>query len=1091
MKKLIFALATLILLLALTALPASALQDGDFTYTVNSDGTATITGTTKKEGELNIPSTVGGYKVTAIGNSAFSNCSKLTGNLVIPEGVTSIGNNAFYYCSSLTGNLVIPESVTAIGSAAFYQCHGLTGTLYIPAGIQMISGGSFTGTAIVEFEVDENNPNYCDIDGVLFTKDKTTIVRYPPGKIGDSYVIPEGVLKIDTSCFHDSQLVSASVPASVITIGNQSFCLAKSLTTILVDKNNTYFCDENGILFNKDKTNILRYPSGRLAESYVVPESVKIVGHSAFQTCRNLKTVQFPSRLETIKPLAFNGARSLSQIMIPSTVKTIEYKAFLACMYLTDAYFYGDVPTSWGTDAFKNTASAFTIHYIEGKSGWTTPTWKASDGTVYNTKTFVPEGEETLETCLLAELTEVDYLALSSLAYRDCADYVGKTIREMLDEEWDEFWEETYITHGELYQHIGNWKIFAISGHGGSGFYVIGVVNNNGEVVLAYRGSTEGNLDNWLHDPDWMPNDFKMFFTGKAGEQVQQAFDFYEYISGMDHFVKRIAVTGHSLGGGLADMVAARYGLYGESFNSAPFLDVAYWNYPEEMAKNFKGVDAYRFVAHVNESDGLVGNWFGENFKPKIVHEDNEFDDAHSLANMIERSAGKLRLTDVLETRMGDNRVTQAVNPFDMRVDYIVLDTRNGDKMHFFPSANNVVGDTFVFAGSGSDTIIGATIVSGGPDDDELDSGLLYTGSDNTYIYWKGHGVDTIRDVQGNDTLLLCGFDDSDVVFVNTYESQEYILIQLNGKTILKIHRDRSFFGGSFTVKGDNIDETDLVPMMKDKKYADLLIIACPVDIEILDSEGKVVYTVKDAEEGAYYTEYGDFYVYKEENGEYGKILRMIEGYTVRIVGVDEGTMDVQVQAQRSDGTLLPVQTLTNIPVSTEMTAAVVKDDQNNASLAIDSDGDGAVNETLTLLYTLEANASSALTFTEDGDDSYISGIPAGSTVSALSESFVTDALSMKDADGNALSADAVLKTGDRIYLMSEDGKTVLDEATIIVTGDVNCDGESDILDLLKAASLMESGLVEIWERLAVDLDRNERIEVDDLIALIRLAVSQ
>ena len=269
-----------------------------------------------------------------------------------------------------------------------------------------------------------------------------------------------------------------------------------------------------------------------------------------------------------------------------------------------------------------------------------------------------------------------------------------------------------------------------------------------------------------------------------------------------------------------------------------------------------------------------------------------------------------------------------------------------------------------------------------------------------------------------------------------------------------------------------------------------MLIISCPVDIEILDEGGNVVYTVKDAEEGAFYTEYGDFYVYREENGEYGKILRMIEAYTVRIVGVGDGTMDVQMQAQGSDGSLLPVQKLTDVPVSAAMTADVVKDEQNNASLAIDSNGDGAVNETLSLVYTLSANASSSLTFAEDGGISYVSGIPAGTTVSAFAECFSTDALSFVDQNGSALAADAVLKTGDAVKLMSEDGQ-VLDEAIIVVTGDANGDGESDVLDLMAGVLLIASDSGEIWEKLALDLDGNNRIDTDDLTALIRMTVSK
>ena len=83
------------------------------------------------------------YPVTAIGNSAFSNCTGFTGSLTIPNSVTSIGSYAFYGCSGFTGSLTIPNSVTAIGNAAFEGCSGFTGSLIIPNSVTTIGSWAF------------------------------------------------------------------------------------------------------------------------------------------------------------------------------------------------------------------------------------------------------------------------------------------------------------------------------------------------------------------------------------------------------------------------------------------------------------------------------------------------------------------------------------------------------------------------------------------------------------------------------------------------------------------------------------------------------------------------------------------------------------------------------------------------------------------------------------------------------------------------------------------------------------------------------------------------------------------------------------
>lgn len=130
----------LTLCLFLHPVQANAATEGYYTYSV-ANGEATITDCdTAISGDITIPSTLGGYPVTAIGLWAFYDCSNLT-SITIPEGVSSIGDDAFYECTSLT-SITIPEGVTSIGNSAFMYCTSLT-SIVIPDGVTAIGNQLF------------------------------------------------------------------------------------------------------------------------------------------------------------------------------------------------------------------------------------------------------------------------------------------------------------------------------------------------------------------------------------------------------------------------------------------------------------------------------------------------------------------------------------------------------------------------------------------------------------------------------------------------------------------------------------------------------------------------------------------------------------------------------------------------------------------------------------------------------------------------------------------------------------------------------------------------------------------------------------
>lgn len=168
--------------------------------------------TNEYSGVVTIPASVAynntTYNVTSIGDYAFCDCSSLT-SVEIPNSVTRFGNYAFNSCVGLT-SVTIPNSVTSIG----YQTNLFYGEM------------AFQGCSVLtSIEVASDNPNYCSVEGVLFNKDKTKLIKCPEGKLG-AYVIPEYVISIGTMAFSGCRLTSVTIPNSVTDIIGGAFYIS-------------------------------------------------------------------------------------------------------------------------------------------------------------------------------------------------------------------------------------------------------------------------------------------------------------------------------------------------------------------------------------------------------------------------------------------------------------------------------------------------------------------------------------------------------------------------------------------------------------------------------------------------------------------------------------------------------------------------------------------------------------------------------------------------------------------------------------------------------------------------------------------------
>ena len=254
-------------------------------------------------------------------------------NVVIEEGATNISTYAFYCCSNLI-NITISNSVTNIESDAFATCSSLT-----------------------------------------------------------NITIPNSVMSIEEFAIIDcDNLESITISNSVTNIGDGLCYRCSNLKNIYVDKNNQYYSSENGILFNKDKSKLIKYPDGKINKQCIIPDNVTDIGEYAFAACSSLTSITIPNSVTSISDRAFyycssltsitisnsvtsiggsafNSCSSLTNITIPNSVTCIDAYTFMRCSSLTSITIPNSV-TSIEYGAFNECSSLTDVYYTGTKAEW-------------------------------------------------------------------------------------------------------------------------------------------------------------------------------------------------------------------------------------------------------------------------------------------------------------------------------------------------------------------------------------------------------------------------------------------------------------------------------------------------------------------------------------------------------------------------------------------------------------------------------------------------------------------------------------------------------------------------------------------------
>lgn len=284
-----------------------------------------------------IPETINGVRVTFIDANAFNNCTYIVS--VSAPSVETVEYNSFNNCRKLE-SVYMPNLVT-VKNSAFRNCFSLT-ELDLPR-VETLESNAFTNcsalkrvavpnlaslsewtfsdtTTLAEIEISPENPTYSFENGVLFNKDKTSVIKYCPGSGSTFYEAPESVKRVETMAFSPAPLLEDVVLPKVEILDVSAFLNCTSLKTVSAPRLST-------------------------------------VGNSAFSGCASLKAIDLPG-VSTVDSYAFAGCGDLEEVKLKN-VKSLNDSVFEKCSSLTDVYM--PLLSSAGETVFSYCSSLETI----------------------------------------------------------------------------------------------------------------------------------------------------------------------------------------------------------------------------------------------------------------------------------------------------------------------------------------------------------------------------------------------------------------------------------------------------------------------------------------------------------------------------------------------------------------------------------------------------------------------------------------------------------------------------------------------------------------------------------------------------------
>ncbi len=230
-------------------------------------------------------------------------------SVVVESGVTHIGNNNFNGCTALT-SVSIPDTVTSIGGA-FGGC-----------------------TSMTDYIVDENNTAYCSVDGVLFDKDMTTLVKYPTARTR-SYTVPSSVTTLGASAFANcAGITDVVIGGGVTDIKSQAFMSCTNLKSAVIGA---------GV----ESIGTSAFFGCSALEGVSISDDVTSIGVQGFAYCYALKDVALPANLTSISNWTFGCCKALESVAVPAEVTSIGGAAFFGYYDIDRQIYYGGGEDDW------------------------------------------------------------------------------------------------------------------------------------------------------------------------------------------------------------------------------------------------------------------------------------------------------------------------------------------------------------------------------------------------------------------------------------------------------------------------------------------------------------------------------------------------------------------------------------------------------------------------------------------------------------------------------------------------------------------------------------------------------------------------
>lgn len=298
--------------------------------------------------EISIPK-----EIETIANQAFYKCEALK-KIDFSDGVKEIKEAAFSYCSALE-EIHLSKVLTKIGKEAFYACSSLT-EITLPKKVINIGEDAFGACkALKEIKVEAGNTAFTSIDGVLFNKEKTTLLTFPFANTAN-YQVPVGTTKIAPSAFSEcNKLASIQFPNTLIEIGSEAFYKCLKLENITFP--NSITAVGEGALYGCE---------GLLQVE--LSKSMTIIPDNLLSKCTKLQKIKIPEGINKIAYQAFSNCSSLTQVEIPASVNNIESESFKACESLNEIYCYIKEPLTIEEDVFKGVNVGTCNLYVTAES---------------------------------------------------------------------------------------------------------------------------------------------------------------------------------------------------------------------------------------------------------------------------------------------------------------------------------------------------------------------------------------------------------------------------------------------------------------------------------------------------------------------------------------------------------------------------------------------------------------------------------------------------------------------------------------------------------------------------------------------------